>query len=220
MANLTLVIGNKNYSSWSLRPWFLLTAFDIPFTELRIPLYEADSQQRILTVSPSGKVPALRDGDVTVWDSLAICEYVAERFPDRAVWPRDAATRAQARSVAAEMHSGFLALRTEMPMNCRARGRRVAPSAGAAQDIARIQSIWRTCRSAFGTTGPWLFGAFSAADAMFAPVVFRFATYGVARDETAQAYVDTVLSHPAIEGWAADAAIEKEALEPNEVGAI
>jgi glutathione S-transferase len=162
----------------------------------------------------------LPDGDVTVWDSLSICEYVAERFPEREVWPRDAATRAQARSVAAEMHSGFLALRTEMPMNCRARGRRVAPSDAAAQDIERIQSIWRTCRSAFGSTGPWLFGAFCAADAMFAPVVFRFSTYGVPGDATVQAYGETVLTHPAIARWAADAALEAEVLEPNEAGAV
>jgi glutathione S-transferase len=218
MPNLTLVIGNKNYSSWSLRPWILLAALDVPFTELRIPLYEAASRAKILAVSPSGKVPALQDGAVTVWDSLAICEYVAERFPERPVWPRDAAARAVARSVAAEMHSGFAALRAGMPMNCRARGRCVAPSPEMAADIERVQSIWRFCRGRHGAGGPWLFGAFSAADAMFAPVVFRFATYGVEGDATVQAFAGTVLAHPAIQRWAAAAAAEPEVLPANEVG--
>lgn len=219
MANLTLVIGNKNYSSWSLRPWFLLAALDIPFTERRIPLDQPDSRARIIAVSPSGKVPALQDGVLTVWESLAICEHVAERFPDRPVWPHDAAARAAARSVAAEMHAGFSALRTAMPMNCRARGRRVARSREVVQDIERVQSIWRTCRAGFGAGGPWLFGGFSAADAMFAPVAFRFATYGVDGDETIQAYARTVLAHPAVQRWAADAAAEPEVMAANELGA-
>jgi glutathione S-transferase len=216
---LTLVIGNKNYSSWSLRPWFLLSALDIPFKELMVPLYQDDSRARLLAVSPSGKVPALRDGELTVWDSLAICEYVAEQYADRRVWPRDAAARARARSIAAEMHSGFLALRTTMPMNCRARGRRVALTDEVAQDIARVQSIWRDCRERFGGSGAWLFGDFSAADAMFAPVVFRFATYGVACDDTVQAYADTVSAHPAIQRWAADAAAEGGVSPYDSIGA-
>jgi len=201
-----------------LRPWFLLAALDIPFSERLIPLYAPGSRERVLAESPTGKVPALHDAEITVWESLAICEYVADRFPDRAVWPRDVAARAEARSVAAEMHAGFAALRTEMPMNCRARGRRVTPSAAAAQDIARIQSVWRDCRTRFGSDGPWLFGAFSAADAMFAPVAFRFATYGVASDDVVQAYADTILNHAAIKRWAADGAAEPQVLEANEVG--
>jgi glutathione S-transferase len=219
MAGLTLTIANKNYSSWSLRPWFLLSALDIPFREERVALAQADTRQRILNVSPSGRVPALQDGELTVWDSLAICEYVAERFADRAVWPGDAAARAQARSVSAEMHSGFAALRSQMPMNCRARGRTVARSAELAQDVDRVQSIWRTCRSRFGAAGAWLFGAFSAADAMFAPVAFRFATYGVDGDDTVRSYGRTLLDHPAMRRWAADAAAEPEIIDAFEVGA-
>ncbi len=218
MAALTLTIANKNYSSWSLRPWFLLHALDIPFREQRVPLAQTDTRERILAVSPSGRVPVLQDGELTVWDSLAICEFIAERFPDRAIWPRDTAARAQARSVAAEMHSGFAALRTSMPMNCRAHGRTVARSTELTQDIDRVQSIWRTCRSRFGSAGPWLFGAFSVADAMFAPVAFRFQTYGVDGDEAVRAYGRTVLDHPAIRRWAADAAAEPEILDHFEVG--
>ena len=218
MTALTLTIANKNYSSWSLRPWFLLSALDIPFREQRVPLAQADTRQRILTVSPSGRVPVLQDGELAVWDSLAICEYIAERFPDRAVWPRDAAARAQARSISAEMHSGFAALRSRMPMNCRARGRTVEGSDELTQDIARVQSIWRTCRSRFGTSGAWLFGAFSAADAMFAPVAFRFATYGVDGDDVVRPYGRTLLDHPAMRRWAADAAAEPEIIESFEVG--
>ena len=219
MSNLTLVIGNKNYSSWSLRPWFLLTALEIPFTEERIALGQPDTHERILAASPSGKVPALRDGSVTVWESLAICEYVAERFPDRPVWPRDAAARATARSISAEMHAGFLALRTTMPMNCRATGRRAVRSEAVVEDIARIESIWLDCRRRFGGGGPWLFGSFSAADAMFAPVAFRFATYGMDGNETTRAYVRTVLDDPHIERWRTAAAAEPEVMPMNEAGA-
>jgi glutathione S-transferase len=220
MAKLTLIIGNKNYSSWSLRPWFLLAALDIPFTEQRIALYGPGSRERILAVSPSGKVPALQDGALTVWDSLAICEYVAELFPDRQAWPRDAALRAAARSVAAEMHSGFAALREALPMNCRARGRRAVLSEAVTQDIDRVTSIWRDCRARCGGTDGWLFGTFSIADAMFAPIAFRFATYGVACDAPSQAYADTLLAHPAMQRWAADAAAETEVIEHNEVGRV
>jgi glutathione S-transferase len=215
---LTLTIANKNYSSWSLRSWFLLSALDVPFREQRLPLAQPDTRQRILSVSPSGRVPVLQDGELTVWDSLAICEYVAERFADRAVWPRDAAARALARSISAEMHAGFAALRSGMPMNCRARGRTVVRNAELAQDIERVQSIWRTCRTRFGTSGPWLFGAFSAADAMYAPVAFRFATYGVDGDDAVRTYGRTLLDHPAMRRWAADAAAEPEIIDAFEAG--
>jgi len=214
----TLIIGNKAYSSWSLRPWFLLSALELPFTELRIPLYTPGSAARVRAVSPSGKVPALRDGEVTIWDSLAICEYVAERVPDRGAWPSEPTARAVARSVSAEMHSGFAALREPMPMNTRARGRRVAMSDAVRADVERIQSMWRSCRQGFGSTGPWLFGRFSIADAMYAPVVFRFVTYGVERDAVVEEYIDTTLAHPAIRRWITDADAEAEVIAQNEVG--
>src|SRR3954466_11365804 len=177
---LTLVIGNKNYSSWSIEPWLALKASDIGFEEVSIPLYtgEAD-KQRILKFSRSGKVPVLVDGDVTVWDSLAIIEYVAERFPEAKLWPEDRAGRAHARSISAEMHSGFAALRNECGMNLHRPVGAKPLSENALADIARIQQIWSDCRARYGKTGPYLFGPFSAADAMYAPVVHRFRTYAV-----------------------------------------
>ncbi|MCK9193169.1 MAG: glutathione S-transferase family protein, partial [Nevskia sp.] len=184
---MKLVIGNKNYSSWSLRPWLALKVAEIPFEEILIPLYQADSKARQLAFSPAGKVPILVDGAVTIWDSLAILEYVAEQYPDRGLWPRAIAARAHARSVSAEMHAGFAALRTAMPMNCRATlaGKGHTPEALA--DIARIAAIWGDCRARYGNDGPFLFGAFSNADAFYAPVVTRFLTYGVALPDVCRA---------------------------------
>ena len=218
MSEPTLVIGNKNHSSWSLRPWLLLRHLQIAFTEVRIPLYAPDSAERIRAHSPSGKVPLLRDGANVIWDSLAICEYVAERFPDRHAWPADPAVRAVARSVSAEMHSGFGALRNALPMNCRASGRRVLPTEDVRADIARIQDIWRACRHELGQGGPWLFGRFSIADAMFAPVAYRFATYGVECDATARAWMNAIFALPEIQEWTAAAHAETEVLEQFEVG--
>ncbi len=177
---LKLVIGNKNYSSWSMRPWLALRANHIAFEEVFIPLYTGDAdKQRILGFTRSGKVPALIDGDVTVWDSLAIIEYLAERFPDARLWPDDRASRAHARSVSAEMHSGFMALRNECAMNLHRPIRSVALSQDARANIARIQEIWLECRQRYGKLGPFLFGTFGAVDAMFAPVVYRFRTYAI-----------------------------------------
>src|SRR6266404_5387772 len=177
---LKLVIGNKNYSSWSMRPWLALRASNIAFDEVFIPLYtgEAD-KQRILSFTHSGKVPALIDGDVTIWDSLAIIEYAAERFPEIQLWPRDAASRAHARSISAEMHSGFAALRNECGMNLHRPVGAKTLSADARADIARIQESWTECRVRYGKRGPYLFGAFSSTDAMYAPVVHRFRTYAI-----------------------------------------
>ncbi|HRY03272.1 MAG TPA: glutathione S-transferase family protein, partial [Beijerinckiaceae bacterium] len=167
---LTLVIGNKSYSSWSMRPWMLLEAFGIPFSEVVIPLYVEGSKEQILRYTPSGKVPTLIDGDVTVWDSLSICEYVAEKFPDRAIWPRDGKARALARSMSAEMHSSFQALRQQCGMVVhRAKGP-LDFSTETLADISRIEAMWAFSREKFGQAGPFLFGAFSAADAMYAPV--------------------------------------------------
>jgi glutathione S-transferase len=214
-----LVIGNKNYSSWSLRPWLLIEHFAIPCDEVRIPLYRPEARAEILRHSPSGHVPVLIDGTTTVWDSLAICEYVAELPAARGAWPADRAQRGLARSIAAEMHSSFGALRNTMHMNVRARDRRVTVTPEVADDIARIQQIWRACRAAPAAAGgPWLLGAFSIADAMFAPVAFRFQTYGVACDGTADAYLQTLLEHPAMRRWAAAAEVESEVVESAEVG--
>jgi glutathione S-transferase len=199
---LKLVIGNKNYSSWSMRPWLALRANDIAFDEIFIPLYTGDAdKRRILDFTRSGKVPALIDGDVTIWDSLSIIEYAAERFPEAQLWPADRAQRAHARSISAEMHSGFMALRNECGMNLHRPIRAIALSADAQADIARIQQIWIECREAYGKFGPFLFGAFGAADAMFAPVVHRFRSYAIAVGPEAQAYMDTMMSLPAFREW-------------------
>jgi glutathione S-transferase len=194
---LKLIAGDKNYSSWSMRPWLLLTAAGIAFEEETILLAEPDTKERIARVSPSGTVPVLIDGELAVHDSLAICEYLAEKFPDQAWWPEDAAMRAHARSVSAEMHSSFSSLRGRMPMNIRNRypGKGMTPEAAA--DIARVAAIWSQCVQRSG--GPYLFGAsFGIADAMYGPVVFRFQTYGVALDGVAARYQQSMLAAPAM----------------------
>src|SRR2546421_9864889 len=211
---LKLVIGNKNYSSWSMRPWLALRANNIPFDEVFIPLYtgEAD-KKRILSFTHSGKVPALIDDDVTVWDSLAIIEYVAERFPQARLWPEDPARRAHARSISAEMHSGFAALRNECGMNLHRPVRAIASSADACADINRIQQIWTKCRERYGKFGPFLFGNFGGADAMFAPVVHRFRTYAIEVAPEVQAYMDTMMSLPAFQEWTRAALAETLVIE-------
>jgi glutathione S-transferase len=215
---LTLVIGNKNYSSWSMRPWIALRASQIAFDELLIPLYtgEAD-KRRILGFTQSGKVPVLVDGDVTIWDSLAIIEYIAERFPKARLWPEDYATRAHARSVSAEMHSGFAALRNECGMNLhRPVGARPLSDAALA-DIARIQQIWSDCRQRYARTGPYLFGTFSGADAMFAPVVHRFRTYAIDVDPDVRLYMDVMTALPAFQEWTSAGLAETLVIEKFEV---
>jgi glutathione S-transferase len=215
---LILVIGNKVHSSWSLRPWLLLRHGEIPFDEVRIPLYTPESKAQIAAWSPAGRVPVLADGPLRVWDSLAICETLAERFPERCGWPRDDAARATARAVSAEMHAGFVSLRSELPMNCRERRAGVVPSASARAEIERVAALWSDCRARFGDGGPWLFGAFSPADAMWAPVALRFHAYGVELPPAAQAYVAAVLDHPAVRSWMRDARAESEVLEKFERG--
>jgi glutathione S-transferase len=206
--HMQLVIANKAYSSWSLRPWLALTVAGIPFEELVIPLRQADTASRILAHSPSGKVPCLIDGGTVVWESLAILEHLAERFPDQQLWPADRAARAHARAIAAEMHAGFMALRQACPMDVT---RRFAPrerGPEVAADAARIGAIWREARQRFGAGGPFLYGAFSAADAMYAPVATRFWSYGIPLDAVAQAYVDAILALPAFKSWQASALAE------------
>jgi glutathione S-transferase len=209
----TLVIGDKNYSSWSLRPWLALKYFGIPFVEERIRLRQPESKAAILKHSPSGKVPALQAHGLVVCDSLAILEFLAERHPELGLWPRDTMARALARSVSAEMHSGFATLRNEMPMDLL--GRLPAPPIGEElkNDITRITAIWRQSRARFGADGPFLFGAFSNADAMFAPVATRFRTYGIDLDRfgddgSAGAYGRAILALPAMAEWTAGAEAE------------
>jgi glutathione S-transferase len=207
---LKLVIGNKNYSSWSMRPWLAMRANDIAFEEIFIPLYtdnKAD-KDRILSFSTAGKVPTLIDGDITVWDSLAIIEYLAERFPDKKLWPEDRAARAHARSISAEMHSGFLPLRGECGMNLHRPIGAIALSADARANAARIEEIWLDCREGYGARGPFLFGAFTAADAMFAPVVHRFRTYAIEVAPKAKAYMETMMALPAFAEWTRDGLAE------------
>lgn len=211
-----LIIGNKNYSSWSLRPWLMLKHSGVDFEELRIPLFESDSRENLLANTPAGLVPVYREGDLLIWDSLAIAEYLYETNP--ALWPAERNARATARAVSAEMHSGFVPLRKAMSMNIRALGRKVARTPEIEADIARIKSIWRELRKQYSAAGPWLFGQYSIADAMFAPVVFRFLTYGVGEPGAVDDYLLTVAHDPLIQPWINDAAQEKEVIAINEVG--
>jgi glutathione S-transferase len=202
MAEATLYIGNRNYSSWSLRGWLAVKQAGLPFDEVLIPLDEPNTRTELLRISPSGRVPALKHGERTVWDSLAIGEYLAELYPDKALWPADPAARAVARSISAEMHSGFAALRNHFPMNIRSSfpNRGVTPEVQA--DINRITALWRDQRRKLAPdAGPFLFGHFTIADAMFAPVVSRFRTYRVELDELCQTYADAVWAMPAYREW-------------------
>lgn len=204
----TLIIGNKNYSSWSLRPWIALRATGIAFTEQKLGFFTEEFSRRVGAVSPAGLVPVLLDGDFAVWDSLAICEYLAERHPEARLWPQDPKARARARSLAAQMHSGFGAMRQALPMNVEARLPGIDLPEAARQDISRLQAIWHDTRAEFGQGGPFLFGAFSIADAFFAPVVSRFNTYGIAAAGPVREYMDAVLALPAMQDWTRDALAE------------
>lgn len=211
---LKLVIGNKNYSSWSMRPWVAMKACGIDFEEIFIPLYTGPAdKQRLLDVSPAGKVPALIDGDATVWDSLAIVEYLAERFPEARLWPDTREARAYARSISAEMHSGFAALRNECGMNLHRPVKAKPLSDAARADIARVQQIWTDCRTRYGGQGPYLFGAFSAADAMYAPVVHRFRTYAIDVSPTVRDYMAAMTALPAFAEWTAAGLAETIVIE-------
>lgn len=213
MAELTLIIANRNYSSWSLRAWLALAATGADFDEVLVPLGRPETASEILRWSPSGRVPALHDGELTIWDSLAICEYLAERFPDAGLWPRDQGVRATARSVVAEMHSSFMAVRGNMPMNMRASYPGAGRGPGVGDDIARISAVWESCRRDFGSGGDFLFGGFTIADAFFAPIVSRFRTYGVVLDGVAGAYADAVWAWPAMHDWVAEAHAEEWVVE-------
>jgi glutathione S-transferase len=212
MSIYTLIIGNKNYSSWSLRAWLAMKQAGMEFAEIRIPLDLPETRSQILRYSPTGRVPALRCDALTIWDSLAICEYIAEQFPDALLLPQDTQTRAIVRSVSAEMHSGFPALRQRLPMDCRARYPYEGFNAEVQSDIDRVTKLWQTCRQQYGSGNSFLFGHFTLADAMFAPVASRFVTYNVPVDAISQAYIDALYALPALQEWLTAAAAEAEYL--------
>lgn len=211
MSTLTIVIGNKNYSSWSLRGWLAARHTGMPVNEIKIDLYTPSAKAELLSHSPAGQVPVLKHGDALVWDSLAIIDYCEQLAPYKVWWPEDAAAYAFARSVSAEMHSGFFALRNHAPMNLRASFIGLTLSEAVETDVRRIEAIWLEARDRFGKGGDFLFGAFSAADMMYAPVVHRFNSYGITVSADAQAYVDTVLAHPLMTEWQ-DAATRETAV--------
>jgi glutathione S-transferase len=214
---MRLIIGNKNYSSWSLRPWLLLKQLGIPFEEQKLSFSDPAFKEKISAVNPVGKVPVLVDGDLTVWDSLAIIEYIAEKFPRHGVWPQSMTARARARSVCAEMHSGFQSLRSHLDMNCELHLPMPVLDRGTRRDVARICDIWMDCpRWADGVDGPFLFGTFSAADAYFAPIVRRFVTYDIAVPAAARRYVQTIDALPSMKEWMAAALAEDDFYLPDE----
>ena len=204
---LQLVIGSKNYSSWSLRPWLALAHHNITFNEILIPLDQPDTRARILEYSPAGKVPILIDGEAKVWESVAILDYLGDKFPELAFWPEELIARAHARSIAAEMHAGFANLRRHCPMNLRRR-KRIALPPDVQADIERIDALWTDSCQRFGSDGDFLFGAFSAADCMYAPVATRIRSYEIPVSSTAAAYVDAIHALPAFRKWY-DAAISE-----------
>lgn len=208
-----LVIGNKAYSSWSLRPWILLAAFGIPFEEKVIPLYQDGSKKKILKYSAAGKVPVLLDGDIAVFESLAIFEYIAEKYSKKDIWPKNKAARAHARSICAEMHAGFAALRARCPTNFRraVRHRELTPEVKA--DVERLEAAWLSARKKWGRGGPFLYGKFCAADAMFAPIANRIHVYDIPVSRASRDYVDALLALPAYQAWLKDAAKEKWRVE-------
>jgi glutathione S-transferase len=206
---LKLVIANKAYSSWSLRPWILLAHFKIPFEEIVIPMDLPATRKQMLAYAPTGKCPSLHDGAISVWESLAIIEYIAEKYPDKAIWPKAKAARAYARSLSSEMHAGFLALRQHCPTNFRRPVRKLELTEAVEADVVRIEAAWAEARKTFGAAGPFLFGRFSAADAMFAPVVNRLHVYDVKVKKATRDYMDAIMALPAWKAWIKDAEAEE-----------
>jgi len=213
---MKLIVGNKNYSSWSLRPWLLMTHAEIPFEEIALSFNDPNFKARVGQYSAAGKVPVLVDGDLVVWDTLAIVEYLAEKYPQRNVWPKDTAARARARSICAEMHSSFGAMRSAMPMNCELKLNWMPLDRAVQRDVARVLSIWSDCRTRFGQTGPFLFGHFTAADAYYAPVVRRFLGFSVELPRLCAEYVATIDTLPAMRKWVDAALREHDFLEIDE----
>ena len=215
---MKLVIGNKNYSSWSLRSWFLLKEAGIDFEEQRIPLDEASTAAALAAASPACRVPVLILDGQAIWDTMAIAETVAERWPEKTLWPEDDKARAHARAISAEMHAGFHALREAMPMNCRAMGRRVSLPSELTADIDRVIEIWTDCQQRYASADRWLFGKFSVADSMYAPVVLRFRTYGINLPEPASNFPERLLESSAIQDWLFESESETEVIDSEEVG--
>ncbi len=210
---LKLILANKAYSSWSLRPWILLAQLKIPFDEVVIPMDQPETRESMLKYAPTGKCPSLQDGKIVIWESLAIIEYLAEAYPEKTVWPKGKAARAHARSIASEMHAGFVALRQACPTNFRRPVKAIPLSDEVKADVARIEAAWSHARVSFGKGGPFLFGRFSAADAMFAPVVNRLHVYDVSVSRQTRAYMDTIMGLPAWKAWIADAFAEPWRIE-------
>ena len=217
-----LIIGNQKYSSWSLRPWLVLKEFEIDFHESKIYLYKTGSKQQILKYSPSGKVPALiytspQDEKLTIWDSLAICEFLAEQYPNLELWPQDSFMRAEARSVSHEMHSGFNAIRNDLPMNCNTKMIFTNISEALQVDINRVGAIWKNLREKYASKGDFLFGDFSICDAMFAPIALRFNSYGIKVGIIEQEYINSLLALKSIQEWITEGLKETELLEMCEI---
>lgn len=217
MAELTILIGNKNYSSWSLRGWLAVKMSGASYEEVMVPLDHPDTHARIIAFSPSGRVPAIKHRELVIWDSLAIGEYLAEQFPAAQMWPSDTRARAIARAYAAEMHSSFTALRSNMSMNLRSNLAGKGRGPGVEEDIARIQQLWTAARKEYGAGGEYLFGKFSLADAFFAPVVTRFQSYGVSVNEVCAKYMESVFAHPFMKEWVEAAHAEKLSIPKYEV---
>jgi len=217
MNNLTLIFGNKNYSSWSLRPWVFLKHNEIAFKEKRIALFTDTTNKELEQYNSDFKVPVLKDGELVIWDSLSILEYVSEKYLHSKGWPQDEKARAMARSVSAEMHSSFIHVRNELPMNCRKLFKGITLSRYAKKEIERIKMLWRTCRHNYGADGEWLFGKYSIADAMFAPIALRFHGYNITLEGVEADYVTSVLTQPCIIEWIEAGKNEKEIIEADEI---
>ena len=215
---MKLIIGNKNYSSWSLRPWLLLREHAISFEEIRIALFEQNTYQELAKYTDAAKVPVLHDGELAIWDSLAICEYISETYLKGSGWPVERHIRAEARSISCEMHSGFYAIRENMPMNVRAVDRAISVSVDMQIEISRIDQIWTTTKAKYSQQGPWLFGEFSIADCMFAPMVFRFHTYNIVVSDAARNYMQFVMSNTQLKIWQEQSLLEMESLPHAELG--
>ncbi|WP_455208382.1 glutathione S-transferase family protein [Kaarinaea lacus] len=217
MSNLTLIIGNKNYSSWSLRPWVFLKQNQIEFQEVRVALFTETTEKALSQYNSDYKVPILKDGNLEVWDSLSILEYLSEKYLQSSGWPPEVNARALARSVSCEMHSSFFNVRNELPMNCRKKFQNINLSTAAEREIKRIKALWRQCRTQYGAQGEWLFGEYSIADAMFAPVALRFHGYSIPLDGVEAEYVHSVLKQPSIIEWIEAGRLEKEVIEEDEI---
>ncbi len=217
MSALTLIIGNKNYSSWSLRPWVFMKQHNIDFQEKRIALFTGNTNEELSQYNSDYKVPVLIDGELVVWDSMSILEYISEQYLDSNGWPSDVNARAVARSVSSEMHSSYVNVRNELPMNCRKIFRNIQLSIEAEREIERIKTLWRYVRSQYGTKGQWLFGRYSIADAMFAPIALRFRGYDIPLEGVEHDYVQNVMEQPGIIEWIEAAKVEKEVIEEDEI---